>query len=130
MSLQSAHGGSIKVGATVVPTDRWSANWRIRDTEVTQSDSGGATLYFSVVEDNDWEWTAARDDANFPEAVGMTRGTTISTIFFKLGAGALADKLTNTLVVENSPVVDNKNDVVRVTVRGKGGKCTANQVIA
>lgn len=130
MALQSAHGGYVKIAsATAVPVERWSANWRVRDAEVTQSDSGGSTLYFAVVEDNEWEWSAARDDTNFPEAVGMSPGTIIATIFFKLGAGATGDKLTNTLVTEVAPVIDNKGDVVRVTVRGKGGNVTANQSI-
>lgn len=127
MALRSGHGGATKVGgATVVSTDRWSGTWRVRDAEVTQSDSGGATLYQGVVEDNEWEWTAARDDTNYPEAVGMAGGTIITDIRFKLGAGTACDKLVNTLVTEVSPVCDNKGDVVRVTVRGKGGKLTTN----
>lgn len=127
MSLKSAHGGAIKLlGSVVVPTDRWSGTWRVRDAEVTQSDSGGCTLYFPIVQDNEWEWTAARDDTGYPEAIGMAGGTIISDIRFKLGAGASCDKLTNTTVTEVSPVVDNKGDVVRVTVRGKGGLLTAN----
>jgi hypothetical protein len=127
MALRSAHGGAIKTGgAVVVPTDRWSGTWRVRDAEVTQSDSGGCTLYFPVVQDNEWEWTAARDDVNYPEAVGMAGGTIISDIRFKLGAGAACDKLVNTTVTEVSPVCDNKGDVVRVTVRGKGGLLTTS----
>lgn len=127
MSLRSGHGGAIKVGGTtVVPTDRWSGNWRVRDAEVTQSDSGGATLYFPVVQDNEWEWTAARDDTNYPEAVGLAPGAILADIRFKLGAGSACDKLVNTLVTEVSPVCDNKGDVVRVTVRGKGGVVTYN----
>lgn len=133
MALQSAHGGNVQVGTgtpTVVPVGRWNGNWRLRDAEVTQSDSGGATLYFPVVQDNDWEWSCARDDTNFPEAVGFTGGAIIPVLWFKLGAGAKADKLTNTMVTDVSPVVDNTNDVVRVTVRGKGGFVTKNQNIA
>jgi hypothetical protein len=42
----------------------------------------------------------------------------------------MADKLVNTLVLETNPIVDNTNDVVRVTVRGKGGKVTKNQTIS
>lgn len=126
MALRSGHGGSVKVdGTTTVPTDRWSANWRVRDAEVTQSDSGGATLYQGVVQDNEWEWTAARDDTNYPEAVGFLAGD-IRDMRFKLGAGSLCDRLDNTLITEVAPVVDNKNDVVRVTVRGKGGALTPN----
>ena len=133
MALQSAHGGSVQTGTggaiVVVPVARWSANWRVRTAEVTQSDSGGCTLEFAVVQENEWEFSCARDDTNFPEAVGFTPGTIIAIAWFKLGAGAKADKLTNTTVTEVAPVVDNTNDVVRVTVRGKGGKVTANQTI-
>lgn len=127
MSLRSGNGGAIKVsGTVVVPTDRWSASWTARLAEVTQSDSGGASLYFPVVQDNSWEWTAARDDTNYPEAVGLTPGAILSDIRFKLGAGAACDKLTNTTVESVDPVCDNKGDVIRVTVRGKGGALTAN----
>lgn len=132
MSLQSAHGGSVQVGTgppVVVPVGRWSGNWRVRTAEVTQSDSGGCTLEFPVVQENEWEMTLARDDTAFPEAVGLDGGTIVAVLYFKLGAGAKADKLENTTVTEVSPVVDNTNDVVRVTVRGKGGKVTKNQTI-
>jgi hypothetical protein len=133
MALQSAHGGHVEVGTgppVVVPNQRWSANWRVRRSEVTQSDSGGSTLEFAVVQENMWEFSCARDDTNFPEAIGLASGTIVGTMWFKLGAGAKADKLVNTTVEEVSPVVDNTNDVVRVTVRGKGGKVTPNQTIA
>jgi hypothetical protein len=127
MALKSGHGGSIKVaGTTTVPTDKWSANWRVRLAEVTQSDSGGATLYLGVVEDNEWTWEAARDDTNYPEALGLSPGYVISDLRFKLGAGSSCDKLVNTTIETVDPVVDNKGDVVRVTIRGKGGKLTAN----
>lgn len=126
MALRSGNGGSVKVdGGSAIATDRWNGNWRIRDAEVTQSDSGGGTLYMAVVEDNEWEWTAARDDVNYPEALGMAPGNIVS-MRFKLGAGSLCDRLDSTLITEVSPVVDNKGDVVRVTVRGKGGLLTPN----
>jgi hypothetical protein len=133
MPLQSAHGGSVQTGTgeaiVVVPVGRWSGNWRVRTAEVTQSDSGGSTLEFPVVQENEWEFSCARDDANFPEAVGFDGGTIIPIMWFKLGAGAKADKLVNTTVTEVNPVTDNTNDVVRVTVRGKGGKVKKNQTI-
>lgn len=133
MSLQSAHGGSVQTGTgeaiIVIPVGRWNGNWRVRTAEVTQSDSGGSTLEFPVVQENEWEISLARDDAAFPEAVGLDGGTIVPLMWFKLGAGAKADRLVNTTVTEVAPVVDNTNDVVRVTVRGKGGKVTKNQTI-
>jgi hypothetical protein len=132
MPLQSAHSGHVELGTgapVIVPNQRWNGNWRVRLSEVTQSDSGGSTLEFPVVQENMWEFSAARDDANFPEAIGLTPGTIQAVMWFKLGAGNKADKLVNTTVEEVNPVVDNTNDVVRVTVRGKGGKVTPNQTI-
>lgn len=126
MALRSGQTGYIFVAAAI-PTDRWSANWRARDAEVTQSDAGGCSLYFPIVQDNEWEWTAARDDASYPEAIGLASGTIITSMYFKMGAGTKADRLQNTLVTDVAPVVDTKGDVVRVTVRGKGGLMTANQ---
>ena len=133
MALKSAHGGHVEVGTgggiVIVPNQRWSGNWRSVNADVTQSDSGGSTLKFPVLQDNSWEFSAARDDAAFPEAVGLAPGDIVDVMWFKLGAGAKADKLENTTVDEVSPVVDNTNDVVRVTVRGSGGLVTPNQTI-
>lgn len=133
MALRSGHGGNVQVGTgapVVVPVGRWSGNWRSRNSEVTQSDSGGGTLFFPVVQDNQWEFTAARDDTLFPEAVGLAQGTILGTMWFKLGAGVKADRLTNTTVEEVNPICDNQGDVVRVNVRGHGGVLTPNQTIA
>jgi hypothetical protein len=133
MSLKSAHGGSVQIGTgsiTVVPVGRWNGNWRYRDAEVTQSDSGGSTLYLGVVQDNEYEFSLCRDDTNYPEALGLSQGSVIAVLWFKLGSGTKADKLVNSLITEVSPVVDNTNDVVRVNIRGKGGLLTPNQTIA
>lgn len=127
MSLRSGNGGSVYANTFVIPNDRWSGNWRTRDAEVTQSDSGGCSLYFPVIQDNSWEFSVARDDVAFPEALGLQAGTVVTTIYFKLGAGVKADKLVNTLVEEVNNVCDNKGDVVRATVRGKGGYLYPNQ---
>lgn len=133
MALRSGNGGSVSTYTAedvllfTIPNDRWSGNWRVREAEVTQSDSGGCTLYFPVVQDNDWEFSAARDDVNFPEALGLQAGDIIEKISFKLGAGSLGDLLENTLVTDVSNTCDNKGDVVRVSVRGKGGFLTPSQ---
>ncbi len=135
MALRSAHGGSVKqLGLSAFPVGRWEANWRVRDAEATQSDSGGCTLYLAVVQDNAWSYEVGRDDTNFPEAVGWTPGTVIGTCYFKLGAdfvgnSSKGDRLTNTLVTAVSPVCDNLGDIVRVRVEGKGGLMTPNQSI-
>lgn len=133
MALKSGHGGSVQVGTgtpVVVPVGRWEGNWRSRNTEVTQSDSGGCSLYFAVVQDNQYTFSVARDDTNYPEAVGFTIGTVIGTLWFKLGAGTKADKLTNSTVEEVNTITDNMGDVVRVNIRGHGGFLTPNQTIA
>lgn len=129
MALRSANGGAIYLGPLVeVSTQRWSGNWRVRDSDITQSDIA-CTLFMPVVQDNSWEWSAARDDVDYPEALGLAPGDIVAEIFFKLGAGTLADKLENTMVEEVSNVVDNANEVVRVTVRGKGGFLTPSTAI-
>jgi hypothetical protein len=131
--LRSGNGGSVGIGTgtvVVVPVGRWNGNWRSRDAEVTQSDSGGGTVYFHVVYDPEWEFTAARDDVLFPESLGFTEGSAIAVLWFKLGAGTKADKVVNTFVSEVNTVCDNAGDVVRVTVRGKGGVRSASQTIA
>lgn len=132
MSLKSAHGGGIYIPGSpvvIVPVAVWNANWRVRDAEITQSDSGGSSLFMSVIQDNSWEFSVGRDDTLYPEAVGFVPGTILALVYFKLGAGTTADKLANTLVTEVTPVVDNQHDIVRVTVRGKGGFVTKNQAL-
>lgn len=135
MSLRTAHGGYVKQpGYNAFPVGSWTGNWRVRDAEVTQSDSGGCTLYFAVVQDNEWSFECPRDDTNYPEAVGWTPGTILATVYFKLGADlpnnpSKGDKLVNTLVTGVTPVCDNKGDVVKVTVHGKGGLLTPSQTV-
>lgn len=127
MALRTAHGAHVYVGTFTWPVDTWRGSWTARTTEVTQSDSGGAAVYFPILEDNSWEASVGRDDTNYPEAIGLAPGTIVPTMYFRLGGGlgAVSDRLTNTTVEAVEPICDNKGDVVRVTVRGKGGKRTA-----
>lgn len=126
MAIRTGHGGSVfnfDVPITI-PTGRWSGNWRVRPAEVTQSNSGGGTRYKPVVQDPSWTCEFARDDDFFMEALGLTKGTEISALYFKLGAANQYDLLENTLVVEVSKVCDNAGDVVRISVSGQGGVVT------
>lgn len=138
MSLRSSHGGSVTLhnsGITVVPNERWSGNWRVREAEVTQSSSGGCTLFMPVCQDNEWEIDMPRDDTAYPEFVGLGAGQIVDAMYFKLGADiagpsvSKGDKLANSMVVEVNNVVDNKGDVVRVVLRGKGGLLTPSTTI-
>ncbi len=132
MAFQSAAGGDVLSGTYTIPAFRvpvavWSAAWRVKDTECNQADSGGGSLALPVIQDNSWEWRCARDDAQYPEAVGFEGGQLIPTMHFTLGGGSKADKLENTLVIEVAPVCDAESgEVVRVTVKGKGGTVTKN----
>lgn len=131
MALKSATGGNLMFpGAPVivVPVGRWTGSWRTIVANVTQTDCGGATAGFPTNQNNTWTARLARDDVNFPEAVGLASGTVIPEIHFKLGAANKTDKLVNT-VVES---VETENDaetgeVVRCTITGRDGFVTHNQ---
>jgi len=131
MALTSATGGSVYIGAsspTIVPNGSWNGNWRTILANVTQSDCGGATKYFPTNHDPSWTISLCRDDTAYPEAVGLTTGTVIAAIFFRLGSATKADKIVNTTVESVDPVVDTATgEVVRVTITGKGGLVTFNQ---
>ena len=123
---QTSKGGHLyTASAILVPNKSWRGNWRGQDDDATQSDTDG-TLYFPIGRDDpEWEAVLVRDDAAFPEALGWEEGTILSSIYFGLGGGTKADKLTNTTVREIETVVE-QGKVVMVTVRGHGGSRTAN----
>src|SRR5581483_4800306 len=125
MSLRSATGGHVYIGTSapvIVPVGKWTGNWRTILANVTQSDCGGGTVYFPTNTDPSWSLSVARDDVLYPEILGLQTGTVIAALFFRLGAGTKADRVSNTTVesvdVENDPQT---GEVVRVNVSGKGG---------
>ncbi len=133
MAFSSAAAGNLMIpGSPVVtiPNARWSASWRAMTPNVTQSSGlvAGATLYQGTIQDNTWEWRCARDDTNYPEAVGFVPGVTIAELHFKLGSTSKTDKIVYTTVESVDPECDSESgEVIRVTIRGKGGLVTKNQ---
>lgn len=129
MAFKTATGGNVMLSVSVVvPVGRWTGNWTTALSNVTQSDGNGGTSYFPTNMDPTWSFDAARDDTNYPEAIGLTSGTVVSTLYFRLGAETKADKVVNTTVESVTPVCDpSSNEVVRVTVSGKGGLVTYHQ---
>jgi hypothetical protein len=131
MAFQSARGGNLVVtipAMTIVPVAKWSASWQVSDVPCDQADSDGGSFSLAVKQNNSWEWRCARDDTYYPEAVGFNGGQLLPAIYFTLGSGSKADLLTNTLVTEVAPECDAESgEVVRVTIRGKGGTVKKNQ---
>lgn len=130
MTFSSATGGHVYLGVVIVPVGRWTGNWRNIIPNVTQSDCGGATLYFPTNQDNAWSFRVARDDVNYPEILGLAQGTIIAALAFGLGDSGLCDLLENTTVES----LDKENDVetgevVRITISGRGGFLTANEPV-
>lgn len=130
MSIPSGNGGYVLPAElsnpVAVAVGRWAGDWDSRLAEVTQSDSGGGTAYKHVVEDPKWTAEFAFDDTIFIETLGWDSGTELEEIFFKKGASALCDLVSNTTVETVNYTCDNQGDVVRVRVTGKGGTVTTN----
>lgn len=124
MAFLSGNGGEVIVGAVTLHVAKWEGNFGARLVENTNSNTSGATSYDKVVDDASWTIEIPLDDTNLPDTdAGLTGGTKV-TIKFYLGAGAKFYQLTNTTVEEIRPSNDNAQDIVRVTVTGKGGAIT------
>jgi hypothetical protein len=126
MAIPNTANGNVYNGVVVVPVGQWQGSWMSILAPVTQSDSGGSTLYRATVQENNWSFSVCRDDTSFPEALGFTSGTVLAALYFRHGGTTKADRLTNTTVEAVDPVYDASQDVERVTVRGKGGYQTSN----
>jgi hypothetical protein len=118
------------IGTTREEHSRFSTNWQMRTGETTTSGSGGGTRHAPVNCDPTWSVEFPQDTVDYPEAIGLTKGTIIAKMFFSTGVPNVADKLEYTIVESVDKTVDAQNDVPRVVVRGKGGTVTENQTVA
>ena len=91
--------------------------------DVTTSGTRG-TRYVPVITDCSWQIAIPHDDPFFVEALGLYTGAIIPLMHFR-HTQTMGDRLEFTTVETVSKVSDGK-DVVRVTVKGKGGALTTN----
>jgi hypothetical protein len=127
--INTGNGGYVIIAGSPNVTAHngmWTLNKMNRLGEVTNSAYGGSQ-YAPCLQDPSWTIEIPRDDTLFPEALGLIQGTFITTLWFKLGSVNKADRLDATTVESVNEVCDNKGDVIRVTVTGKGGMVTNNQ---
>lgn len=133
MSLRSSHMGYVKRLGIVIPNEQWSIDAGTRIDDITQSDSGGAdhpcTLWGFVREDNSAEIHVKRDDQAYFEVLGLAQGQTVDVIYFKLGAGVLADALFNSVVERIQVMCDPKDKFVGAVCYLKGGWRTPSVAI-
>lgn len=116
----SGNGGHIKIGAATYDIGKWTLNKDPRLKESTLSSNTG-TRYKKVITDPSWTIELPPDAATMPEVVGLTEGTVIALLKFKVGESALYYSLVNTTVGPIDIDDDNAQDVVRVRLSGKGG---------
>ena len=125
MALRSSHGGSVKLNGVVIPHEQSVVDNGSRLDDITQTDSGGAnnpcTIYGFVREDNTAEIRVKRDDAAYFEVLGLAVGTIVTVIYFKLGAGNLADALYNSTVERVVNSISPKDKFVEAVCYLKGG---------
>lgn len=129
-TVLSSAGGFCSLTGTAAEFDvsMWRGNWRVRDSDTTTSGQT-ATRYSSVIPDNSWTIEMPRDSVNFPTMLGLTVGTTLSTLVFKLGADTKCDIVSNTLITDIDKVCNPGGDVVRITISGKGGSLLQDQAV-
>jgi hypothetical protein len=124
----AGHGGAFVVGTgagTEVGIFTWTLNKDPRLAETTNSGTGGSTRYKRTVKDNSWTIELPVDSDQILETVlSLDSGSELAQVKFQLGESALAYTLTNTTVETMVPVVNNQNDIVRMTITGKGGALT------
>lgn len=129
-TVLSAAGGFVTLTNAMAQIDvsMWRGSWVFRDTETTTSGQT-ATRYSGVIQDNSWTIEMPRDSVNFPTFVGLTNGTTLAQLVFKHGTDTKCDILTNTLITSTEKTCNPSNDVVRITISGKGGSLLQDQAI-
>lgn len=129
--IQTANGGYVSLAGTPNVTahnSMWTLNDMNRLAEVTNSAYGGSQ-FAPTLQDPSWTIEIPRDDTLFPEALGFVSGTFITSLWFKLGAENKTHRVNATTVETVTTVNDNKGDVIRVTVTGKGGTVQRNQAV-
>lgn len=114
------------VNGLVIPVTNWSGEWNAVLGDVTTSGTRG-TRYVPVITDCSWQISIPHDDPFFVEALGLGTGSIIAVMFFR-HTQLRGDKLEFTTVETVSKVSDAK-DVVRITVKGKGGALTNNVIV-
>ena len=126
--IRSGNGGYLVYGGTpnlTVHNSMWTLNLANRLAEVTNSSFGGS-LYAATLQDPSWTMEVPRDDTLYPEALGFTQGVFIASLYFKIGAEAKCHRIDSTSIESVNYVCDQKGDVVRVSITGKGGMATLN----
>jgi hypothetical protein len=123
MSFWTGNGGEIVVGAVTLHVTKWTVRKTARLAEATHSGTT-ATNFEKVVPHFEWTAEVPWDDTNMPDVdAGLAEGAKV-TIVFHDGASGKTFTLTNTSVETLEQVNDNENDIIRVTVSGKGGTLT------
>lgn len=128
MSIPSGNGGFIQLAAgtpNIQHVSMWTGNWANRLAEVSNSGFAGSQ-YAPTLPDPSWSISLPRDDAAFPEALGLVAGAFLANVYFKLGADSKFDRVQATTVEAVQKECNSAGDVVRITITGKGGIATYN----
>lgn len=116
-TFASGHGGYITVGGTRLDVTEWQLNKTARLAEVTNSGSGGVVKRHKIVEDAQFTIQVPWDSENIPDTdISLDVGDEPALVLY---VGDSGKTYSFTGIVESvQPVVNNQNDIVRMTVTG------------
>lgn len=102
-------------------------SWQIDDgnrlADVSTSNQSYA-VFLGCLAEVSWSFELPVDAASTPTAAGLTPGTTVTSLWFRVGSSATYHRIQSTTVERVAPVNDNTGQPYRETVSGRGGTIT------
>lgn len=119
----SANGSNLVIGAATLECTMTRFRKGARLAETTDSGTS-SSKYKQVVKDHSWSASVVWDDTNLPDTdFGLVEGAEV-TLKFNMGGSGKFEALTGTTVESCEDIMDNKGDVIRTEISGKGGVLT------
>lgn len=123
MAFFSANGSTLVIAAATLNVTMSRLRKGARLTETTHSGTS-STVYQQVVKDHSWSCSVPWDAAQLPDTdFGLIEGAVV-TLKFNMGTSGKFETLTGTTVETVEDIMDDKGDIIRTEISGKGGVLT------
>lgn len=120
MANWSGNGSTLVIGAAVLHCTNVRIEKGARLGETTSSASA-STSYIPVVFDHSWSASVPWDDTNLPDTdFGLEPGAVVALVS-GYGESGKNQTLTGTTVEKVTDVLDNRGDIIRTEISGRGG---------